>query len=190
MASKLNRFSETTKGESDGPVPEHNDKKSAAQGDESKTGEATEAPKKKKNRRDRRIDERKARKTTQKDEKKKERRETTPKGEKKNTKPGISKPDPETVEKELKDFLHGKLKVNKGEGHPIIAQLQARAQALEQEESQKSKTTTQADKENVRNLSFLLDKVHKKETGSLNQQEYPLTGEFQFLYVQLMGQRC
>lgn len=189
MNYQVNQFPETKKAESDGPVPERNDQESAAQGGESKAGEAAEAPKKKKKtRRDRRIEERIARKATQKEEKKKARRETATKGEKKKSKSGTSTSDPDTVEKELKDFLHGKLKVKKGDGHPIISQLQARAQALEQEELQKSKTTTLADKESARNLSFLFDKMHKKEAGSLNQQEYPFTGECSLLHFHFMEQ--
>lgn len=70
------------------------------------------------------------------------------------------------------------MKPRSGEGLSIISRLQARAQALEQEELQASKTTTQADRESARNLMFLLDKVHKKEVGTLQQQECPFSGEF------------
>lgn len=78
----------------------------------------------------------------------------------------------------MKAFLDGKVKPRSGEGLSIISRLQARAQALEQEELQASKTTTQADRESARNLMFLLDKVHKKEVGTLQQQECPFSGEF------------
>lgn len=127
----------------------------------------------------RRLDEQK----TRKQEKKKDRQESqvqkkAKKSEQQEPQKDAKKSAPDSIEKELKDFLNGKLKPKSGEGLSIIARLQARAQALEQEELQTSKTTTQADRESARNLMFLLDKVHKKEAGTLQQQECPFTGEF------------
>lgn len=128
-----------------------------------------------KSRKARRLDEQK----TKKQEKKKDKQEAQAQKKAKKAKQQDPQKDPnESIEKELKDFLNGKVKPKSGEGLSIISRLQARAQALEQEELQTSKTTTQADRESARNLMFLLDKVHKKEVGSLQQQECPFSGGF------------